>query len=564
MLKTELRILQRLFEGPASLRELSQSLELSYPAVASAAKGLIVKGLCEREKSSVKIKPSAQMGLLGEISTRYQVVKLLGGSKETVLTALLSPLRPIEIAKHTGLAEQTIYRILRELKGMLAVSVKAGKYIVADELLRDWLKLRQMERRLTGEAGVTLLYSNGFVIKMARKGMKVRGTPTAFSRFADFGVDYGAETRDFFVEPPAEISVEEVLVHALLAGQDVQDATMCAVFYLKNRDKIDAVKVGRIAKHLGVLDLWLDLVALCRGLPLKHPEKFLPWDEFVEKAAVYDVSVQPPFKLQKVHELFEKLGAKLEREVAAYCFGGTNLLLAELKEATKDVDIVVEDRESFKALHLALLELGYHTLGKREVSKEEQRLEASGIYVHEALPRVDLFTRRICKAFELTDTMRRGAKAMRFGKLRANFLSLEAVFLLKSITDREGDILDMEAIARHGADWKLLERMYWEEEKLVGARFCLDVLDSLEVIRERSGARIPFLRGLLRRCLEEGVKQSVRLGAGSIADLKRYLDFPEVTLRRAAERLAERREIRLIKRGGRVHLKPISVDTPHE
>jgi len=539
------------------LRELSQSLGLSYPAVASAARSLIVKGLCEREKSSIKIKPSAQMSLLREISARYQVVKLLGGSKEAVLTALLSPSSPAEIAKRTGLAEQTIYRILREFKGMLAVSVEDGKYVVGDELLRDWLKLRQMERRLTGEAGVTLLYSNGFVIKMARKGVKVKGTPTAFSRFADFGVDYGAETRDFFVEPPAELSVEEVLVHALLVSQDAKDATMCAVFYLKNRGKIDAAKVGRIAKRLGVLDLWLDLVALCRGLPLKHPEKFLPWDEFVEKAAIYDVRVQPPFRLQRVHELFEKLGTKLEREVAAYCFGGVNLLLAELKEATKDVDLVVEDEKGFKALHLALLELGYHLLGKRELGKEERRLEASGIYVQEGLPRVDIFTRRICRAFELTDSMRLGARAMRFGKLRVNFMSLEAVFLLKSVTDREGDILDMEAIARHGVDWKLLERIYWEEEKLVGPRFCLDVLDSLEMVQKRSGARTPFLRGLLRRCLEEGVKRSVELGARSVADLKRFLDFPEVTLRRAAERLAARGEIRLVKRGRRVQLEPV-------
>jgi hypothetical protein len=152
--------------------------------------------------------------------------------------------------------------------------------------------------------------------------------------------------------------------------------------------------------------------------------------------------------------------------------------------------------------------------------------------------------------------MKLGAKAMRFGKLRVNFLSLEAVFLLKSITDREGDILDMEAIARHGVDWKLLKQIYWEEEKLVGPRFCLDVLDSLEVIQKRSGARVPFLRGLLRRCLEEGVKQSIGFGARSVADLKRFLDFPEVTLRRAAERLAARGEIKLVRRGRKVHLEP--------
>ena len=41
-----------------------------------------------------------------------------------------------------------------------------------------------------------------------------------------------------------------------------------------------------------------------------------------------------------------------------------------------------------------------------------------------------------------------------------------------------------------------------------------------------------------------------------MADLKRFLDFPEATLRRAAEKLAARGEIKLVKRGRRVHLEP--------
>ena len=41
-----------------------------------------------------------------------------------------------------------------------------------------------------------------------------------------------------------------------------------------------------------------------------------------------------------------------------------------------------------------------------------------------------------------------------------------------------------------------------------------------------------------------------------MADIKRSLDFPEVTLRRAAEGLAARGEIMLVKRGRRVHLEP--------
>lgn len=557
MRKTSIRVMKQLFKGPASIKELAAALGLSYPTVASAVKTLMEEGLCERTNGSIRVRPTPQTQALENVLARYEGEKLLSGLSEKVLTSIIEPATVPQIARNAGLAEQTVYRALRVLKAMLAVSVKDGNYSVGDEELKEFLKLRRAEKVMKrGEAGATVIYSNDIVLKRAPKGLKVKGAPTAFSRFSDFGVDYGAETRDYFVEPATELGAEEVLAHALLASRDALDTTMCAVFYLKNEKRIVAGKARRLAKRLGVLDPWLDLMALCRGLPLKQPQKFLPWDEFTEKAAVYGVKVKAPFRIKKVHELFKKLGTRLERGTGACCFGGVNLMLTGLKEATKDVDLVVDDRRSFETLHQALLGLDYRPLGPRELGRGERRLGASGIYIHESLPRVDLFTRRICGAFELTEGMKLGSRAMRFGRLEVIFLSLEAVFLLKSITEREGDLLDMEAIARHGVDWKLLEQIYWEEEKLVGRRFCLGVLDGLEVIQERSETRIPFLHRLLRHCIEEGVKQSVELGAQTISELKRLLDFPESTLRRAVRRLASRGEVKLVRRGRRVRLKP--------
>jgi len=412
MKKTAIRVLRQLLEAPASIKELAAALGLSYPTVASAVKALVGDGVCERAKGSIRVRSSPQTQLLGSILSRYDGTKLLSGAREEVLISIIEPATVPQIARRTGLAEQTVYRNLRALKAMLAVSAKGKNYFVRDEELKELLKLKRVERALRrGEAGAAIIYSEKVTLKRAPKGLKVKGAPTAFSRFSDFGVDYGAETRDFFVEPPAELGIEEVLAHALRASRDAMDATMCAVFYLKNERRIDAGKVRRLVKRLGALDMWLDLVALCRGLPLRHPQRFLPWDEFVEKAAVYDVRVEPPFRLQRVHGLFGELGAKLKRAVKTYSFGGVNLMLEGLKEATKDVDLVVDNRRSFEALHRALLKLGYRQLPPRERSMGERRLEPSGIYVHEGLPRVDLFTRRICGALELTEEMKLVARA---------------------------------------------------------------------------------------------------------------------------------------------------------
>jgi hypothetical protein len=273
---------------------------------------------------------------------------LLGGNREKVLSALISPKTVKEIAGFTRLSEQTVYRLLRELKGMLAVGFDDKKYFVRDEDLREFLEQKLIDARMSGEeTGVVILHSNGFTLKRAPKGAKTSGSPTAFSRFSEYGVEYGAENRDFFIDPPREVGLEEILIHALLASENSLDRTMCAVLYLKNREKIDLAKARRLACTLGILDRWLDLESLCRGAPLRRPEDFLPWQEFVEKAAVYGVEVRPPGGLEEVYEVFQRTGEKLKRRISTYCFGGAALMLAGLKERTKDIDLAVETAEDF-------------------------------------------------------------------------------------------------------------------------------------------------------------------------------------------------------------------------
>jgi hypothetical protein len=402
------------------------------------------------------------------------------------------------------------------------------------------------------ETGVVILHSNGFTLKRAPKGAKTSGSPTAFSRFSEYGVEYGAENRDFFIDPPREVGLEEILIHALLASENSLDRTMCAVFYLKNREKIDLAKARRLARTLGILDRWLDLESLCRGAPLRRPEDFLPWQEFVEKAAVYGVEVRPPGGLEEVYEVFQRAGEKLKRRISTYCFGGTALMLAGLKERTKDIDLAVEGVEDFKEICGALGELGY---------RPESQIPGKGpgpsdILIHPSLPRIDIFTGRICRMLGLTRSMKESARKSCFGNLEVNFLSLESVLLLKAVTGREGDLTDMEAIIRSKIDWRLFEKIYWEEIESVGGQFCFAVLDALEIIQERAQTRIPTLRRVFRHCLEEGVRLAIEMGARSVPELKRYLDFPEMTLRRSVMSLAHGGKIRLIRRGRRLELFP--------
>ncbi|MBC7219307.1 MAG: hypothetical protein H5T49_04155 [Hadesarchaea archaeon] len=559
MKKNSIRVFQFLQKGPATVRKISNEVGLSYPAAAAAIKDLINEGLCERKNGKIVIKHSAKAQALIKVLSRYRGEELLGGNREKVLSAIISPKAVKEIAGFTRLSEQTIYRLLRELKGMFAVGFDGKKYFVRDEDLREFLEQKLVDERTAGEeTGVVILYSNGFTLKRAPKGAKTPGSPTAFSRFAEYGVEYGAENRDFFIDPPREVGLEEILIHALLASENSLDRTMCAVFYLKNRERIDIAKTRRLARTLGVLDLWLDLESLCRGAPLRRSGDFLPWQEFVEKAAVYGVEVRPPGGLEEVYEVFQKVGEKIKRKISIYCFGGTVMMLSGLKERTKDIDLAVEGVEDFREICGALGELGYRF--KSPVTNEGP--EPSDILIHPNLPRIDIFTGRICRVLGLTQSMRESARKFCLGKLEVNFLPLEAVLLFKAVTGREGDLSDMEAIIRSKIDWRLFERIYWEEIESVGGQFCFTVLDALEILQERTQTRIPALRRVFRHCLEEGVRLAIEMGAKSVPELKRYLDFPEMTLRRSVISLAHAGKIRLIRRGRRLELLPAESAVP--
>jgi hypothetical protein len=188
-----------------------------------------------------------------------------------------------------------------------------------------------------------------------------------------------------------------------------------------------------------------------------------------------------------------------------------NLLLRGLKSATKDLDIVVEDSASFFKLKDVLLKLGFRMLTEHEITLTDKRPNPSGILVSQELPRFDIFTRNICNALSLTEEMKKRSEPQNFGKLELRLLSLEDVFLLKSITEREGDIEDMAIIVRHGGglNWNMILETYFKEEKRIKQHLCFKILDNIEILQEREKITIPIHNPLLRHCIDIGILQSV-------------------------------------------------------
>jgi len=554
---SKIRALKLLRGGPFTIRELASNLGLSYPRTAAIARELVRDGYCEKIGRRVALASNVKTSLLRKLADRYDLEALLGGSSDRLLPVLTKVSDAGEIQRGTKLAQSTVYQALRQLMAIGAARRRDDLYSLADDPdLRAFSELLAMERETTeAEPHAILVHSDDFKLKKVPAGRPALGGRTAFSLFARYGVDY-ASPHDYYVEPEHEVSIEEVLVHALRLVEGKAERTMCAVFYMKNLNSIDPAKVKSLAKRFEVSPLWADLQSYVRGIPVHEPERFLPWDEFVEKAALYGIRVSLPPEAEKTTMVSKTLGERLESTLHAYLFGGANLLLRGLKKATKDLDIVVESEGNFFTLKDALLALGFEPLARARMTPSDKKLNPSGIYVSKNLPRFDLFTKVICNAFFLTEEMKARAKAMVFGTLVLHLLSLEDVFLLKSITEREGDIEDMATILRLGGglQWDEILRTYFKEEEAIKKHFCFTILDNIEILQQREGIAVPIHGQLLRHCIDVSILQALAYGAASIGEIRKLVDFPEYTIRNRVGKLVKEGKISKCLKKGRLAL----------
>lgn len=159
-------------------------------------------------------------------------------------------------------------------------------------------------------------------------------------------------------------------------------------------------------------------------------------------------------------------------------------------------------------------------------------MEPSGIFVKKGYPRVDIFTHVICNKFRLSYGMIERSEKKTFGKLQLYLMCKEDLFLLKSITGREADDVDMVTLVKaRDFDWRALLRELFEQERLIRQHFCHVVLESMEFVMEQLGVKVPVYRELMNHTMDfaiarvlqlKGKKMSIVEIAKSIGDVKEY------------------------------------------
>ena len=236
---------------PVNPRTLQAELGLRRETVSRLITHLVEMGLAERRGREVVLAgtPPAEAFKKLYFSHRASPLhKILSLRRVELLARLDRTPRSLEaLAVETGIPSDTLYGYL---KGFLWVGIvsrsKQGKaylfsfnYIVWPEL-KDFvtsLLEYQVLRLVPREALLIKSYGTSVLFKSLRPQ---DATFTSFSAYEDYGIELGL--RDYYYTlPKRELSIQEVFIHSLDSAWEFSQKLFCVLFYLKNRDKLEAI-----------------------------------------------------------------------------------------------------------------------------------------------------------------------------------------------------------------------------------------------------------------------------------------------------------------------------------
>lgn len=543
MNRTAIQIIKNLVSKPQNLTQLSQNLDKNPGWISEVVSTLEERKLVEKGKE-VKLADTYEAHLIVELMETYSLEKILAGKREDVVRSLQTPKAPADLEKE-GFPTSTVYHVLRDLKEVGVIEKTEDGYFLSDETLRKFFDA--LERgKLTFRAG------SEEIIKTRGEVKGTEGTPTAFSAFQRYGVEY-FPVHNYLHRGKKEPQLEDVLIHAVLFAENRKQMSMCGIFYLLHRDKLNRRKLWALAGKWECVEKWADLLAYIDRREVRQKDLFPQMEEFASLAGTYGVYIQKHPKQNLFKGLYD-VGRALTDEVDVYLLGGANLILRGLKDSTKDIDVVLKSKGDLKKLIEALRNCGYQQ--KQDIERGYElapSVSVSVVLEKEGFPQWDLFVEKLAALYLTEKMVERSDRSEKFENLCIHLLSPTDIFLFKSITDREGDLEDASLVARHAADidWKEVLNEIKKQEQITGQYLSFAVLDTLDLLAERYNIHTPIHNQLTSHCLERGIMFLLDKPK-TVKELQKELNFPRHQIYNKLRKLEKEGKIE-VERSGKVN-----------
>lgn len=252
----------------------------------------------------------------------------------------------------------------------------------------------------------------------------------------------------------------------------------------------------------------------------------------------------------------EKLNAALPGRTRIFIAGGAAMAFYGLKEATKDIDVVVEKRTQLRALVSALRTMGYKR-PKGSLGTTYTKMRANAILENTDGFRWDIFERVIAGKLSLSRSMiSRSRTLYDKTKLHVRSLSNEDILLLKSVTGRELDLDDMRIVAESGINWNYVKTECQAQASRTGRIWEDALCQQLIELRERMGITAPIEKSICaiadQKILENWIVQKVGAGINTAKDLAGSAGEPDSAIREAISSLIRKGKLS-VDRSQRMH-----------
>ena len=260
------------------------------------------------------------------------------------------------------------------------------------------------------------------------------------------------------------------------------------------------------------------------------------------------------FNKNYLQQEFDRLNAKT-KPITLYLIGGGAMAFYGLKDATKDIDIILTNLEQLSSLQNALSTLGYKKPAQALITKTYCKMQTNAIMENTDGFRWDLFINKVCNALMLSEGIKQRAKPLYKGtNLTVLITSKEDIFLFKGITEREADLDDMRILAETGLDWRLINKECQTQSAAAGVPWEMALFQNLQDLSERYHIDSPIAKELrivaeekLEKLSRETLLKEIASGNKTVKGIAEKIRQPPSFVRAELKRLEKEKLIRVDK-----------------
>ncbi len=206
--------------------------------------------------------------------------------------------------------------------------------------------------------------------------------------------------------------------------------------------------------------------------------------------------------IKEQQDIFNLIGTNLKKKIKCFVIGGSAMLYYKLKDATKDIDIVLLNENDRQYILKLMKNLGYTERNSRILYVNKKNIP---ILLQREQNRFDLFSRTIINLKFSDNMINRSRILYEYANLIVNVVSPEDIVILKCATDRAGDRLDAANIIKNtNVNWDILLEESINQMTLVGDVIPLSLYQFLLELKEDLNVEVPddIIKKLEIRCEE--------------------------------------------------------------